>query len=104
MEHAAGGEERGLDPEPERGGLRHVEVTVAPGDLDKRRLHEIIDLGPDRDVDVAPADHDGRVPAVVEDPDRDRRLGATGRRELGDRSQTAAGQRDRGQEPGDANR
>src|SRR5207302_9255828 len=70
MEYAPRREERGLDREPARAAVGHIEVSIAPRDLGERHLGEIAHLGPDRFVDVAPTHDDRGVPAVIDDPDR----------------------------------
>src|SRR5439155_3485867 len=77
VEHAPRGEERRLDRQPGRAAVRHIEGSIAPRDLDERRVGKIVDFGPDGRVDGAPADDDRGVPAVIDDPDRVGRYIAT---------------------------
>jgi hypothetical protein len=86
--------DRGLDREPGRGRRCHVEVAVAPGDLDEGRLREIVHFRPERARDVGSTDDDRRVPAVVEHPDADGRLVAAAQGALRDARRAATCQHD----------
>ena len=97
-------EERRLDRQPGRAAVGHVEVSIAPRDLDERRVGKIVDLGPDRRIDGAPPNDDRGMPAVIDDPDCLGRRIATGALASGRLRETSRGHRDGDEHGCSANR
>ena len=79
-------------------------LTIAPRDLDERRVGKIVDLGPDRRIDGAPPNDDRGMPAVIDDPDCLGRRIATGALASGRLRETSRGHRDGDEHGCSANR